>query len=385
VLRCSYKIGKSVSGEGFLHLRPGKALNQIADYVGANAVQLILNRVDSYVSLHGKLASHFGCFGPSATAIEKFRNKASFHKLLVAENMARHRPKTEIVLVSELEEHIKTRVLPVVIKPFIGANSQAVVVIEKLSDLYDHMPLLVDHFSKNRAANTSGLKHTFLVEDYISGQQLTPCAYVDHVGKITLLDIIDIVRARDLGLEGTNIHYRTTMPKLSNSVVREITQILEKIATSSGLTSTFIDPEFIVTKEGIPFIIEVNPRIGGFRYEMMRYAFGLDTDLISIQLAMGEKVTAEKKFKKYCTGVEIWDTRSGTLSAFVIPDDPSIVEVQQSKFEGDKYLAPPLGNASLGKLFVVADSGTCLETAKKIRNKLTLEFEKNKKQILLRE
>lgn len=278
------------------------------------------------------------------------------------------RPKTITINLEEIKNYQNNIQFPVVIKPFIGAHSRAVQMVNNQKELNKAIKVLNRHFKSQKTELMTQGNNKILIEEYIDGKQLTPICYVDKKGRVTILSYHDIVKSRDLGQDNMQILYRTTPSKYPNYITEKIKYVLQKIVKASNLKSTFLDPEFIVKKNKV-YLIEVNVRAGGFRYEAMKYAFGINIDQLSINLALGKEIIDDFQFIKNCTAAEVWEENSGVIKSITIPKSKYIKEQQLLLKENDEYLAPPIGNKAIAKYYIASENDNSLNIAKNIRKK----------------
>lgn len=137
--------------------------------------------------------------------------------------------------------------------------------------------------------------------------------------------------------------------------------------TVSDLKSTFIFPEFFITKDNRIILIELNVRLGGFRSELYKYAYGLDLRLMAIKLALGQSIDLNKSKAKSSTAVEVWSNQSGTIKKLIVPDHPQMHYKKTFFNQSDYYQAAPIGDKPLAKFYIVSQSNS-LSLAEKLKS-----------------
>lgn len=333
----------------------------------------LINRGEEYIELHSRLVDHYQLPGPSHTAVKHFRDKALMHRLMVEHDLAKYRPQTQACALEELPEKLKNSNFPVVIKPYQGAKSRGVFVLQSLRDYTPEIKeILKNHFSHEASLKNKSAQK-ILIEEFIVGKQVTSTAYLDHFGKLHSIHLANVFDGRDFGANHQQLITRTTPARTSRKIKKEIEDILQKLADISGLKSTFLHPDFIVTLDKKVKLIELNVRLGGLRLELNKYAFGLDLDKISLKLALGETPNPKPLFEKSCTGVDLWSEQSGKVQKLILPQSKYIVQ-QSSNFQpGDQYLAPPEGNKHLARFFVQTNKNS-FSMAKKLIQRAKIEI-----------
>jgi biotin carboxylase len=328
----------------------------------------IINRGEEFIELHSQLIDYFKLPGPPHSAVKLFRDKVSFHKMMVENNLSHYRPQTTFATLKNIAEKLQQANFPVVIKPYQGAKSRGVSVLSSADDLTGQMiKTLQDHFD-NEPSLQDKSEQKMLIEEFIVGQQVTSTSYVDHNGKVHTLGFVDVLDGRDFGATHQQLVSRTTPSYYSYDIKNQIMNLLQKLVDISGLRSTFIHPDFIVSPDEKIKLIEVNSRVGGLRYEISKYALGIDLDFLALQLGLEEIPNDKPKNHLSCTGVDIWPEQAGTVRKIKIAEDPHIVKSTTYFKNGDQYLAPPLGNKQLARLYI-RSSADSFTIAKKILRK----------------
>lgn len=369
IIECSSKPQKSPY---HLLLPKGKEFETIVKFSENKQVVGVLNRADHYENLHGKLVDYFEVPGPSFAAINQVGNKANLHLLMDDLNLQLFRPKTIICQLTEVAELLKNIQFPVMLKPFVGAHSRGVTKLESVDDFNHVYPQLYEHFLAEPAAEDPNNK-TVLIEEYLPGKQITPICYVDSKGKVHFISLVKITNARDLNQNHYQIIYRTTPSNTKEPIQQKMKFVLQKIAKASLLKETFLDPEFFVDGDNI-YLIEINVRMGGFRQELAKPAFDIDLEKMIVQLALRQEVEDQFNVIGSATACEIWEQKSGTIKKIKIPKSKHIAHSRVNFNPGDYYDAPPEGNKALGS-FYVRSTEKSLKIAKKLRNKVVIEFE----------
>lgn len=357
-------------------IKKGQEITNIENFLTENdgKISFIINRADSFVELHSQLVDHFKVPGPSLQATKFFRDKSLLHQTMVDHELDFFRPRTIIINLDEIDDYLKQIQFPVVVKPFMGAHSRAVMLIKDNQELEEAKKILAQHFETSKAVKFHKTQNSkILIEEYLDGKMVVPISYIDAKGKVTTLTYFDVVRAKDLGLDHMQLIYRTAPSKYPHYITQKIQYVLQRLARITKLTSTFLDPEFIVIGKHV-YLIEINVRAGGFRYESMKYGFGIDIDQMSIDLARNKPFDDDFIFVKSSTAIEVWENNSGKIKKLTFPKSRYLKENQIYLNEGDTYLAPPEGNKAIAKMFVASETDS-LKIAKDIRKKITIEFD----------
>jgi len=362
--------------ENYLVIPQGSEFETIIKFAKDKEVVGVINRKDYYESLHGQLVDHYDIPGPSFHAVDQVSNKANLHSLMEELNLQLFRPRTITCQLPEVPQLLKSVQFPVIIKPFAGAHSRGVHKLESASDFDEVYPYLYDHFKNEMAVDQlDSQDKTVLIEEYLQGKMATPICYIDHKYKVHFISLVKLVIARDIGQDHYQIIFRTTPSNAPEPVQQKMKFILQKIARATRLKETFLDPEFFVHK-GHVYLIEINVRMGGFRQELALPAFEINLEKMITQLALKQDVDDQFNSIGSATACEIWEPESGIVKTIKIPKSKHITFERINFQPGEYYEAPPVGNKPLGSFYITAPEKS-LSIAKKIRNKIIIEFEKN--------
>jgi biotin carboxylase len=120
--------------------------------------------------------------------------------------------------------------------------------------------------------------------------------------------------------------------------------------------------------------MEVNVRIGGFRSELLQYAYGVDLDALALRLALGEEVRFRPVTNGSATAVEVWEETSGVINRLELPEDERMTDVKVYFKAGENYVAPPEAQKPLAQFYVVSEEGS-LGVAQALREQVVVAFE----------
>lgn len=375
VVECDYASDKPIDNpDQHITLPKGKELTTIKKYLKDCRLVAVINRRDYFEKLHGKIVDYYNIPGPSSSAIDQISNKANLHKLMQDLSFDMFRPRTISCHLSEVPRLLKSLQFPVIIKPFAGAHSRGVYRLDSVDDFKEVQPQLYSHFQKELAVNILNKNEKIvLIEEYLLGKMVVPICYVDKKNKVHFISLVKAVTARDLKLNHYQIIYRTTPSNVKESIQQKMLFILQKISKATLLKETFLDPEFFVKNNKV-YLIEINVRMGGFRYHLAKAAFDIDLNKMITDIALNQEVDDQINNIKSATACEIWSSKSGKIKSIQLPKSKKIAWHKLNMGPGDTYLSPPQGNKSLGSYYIRSKENS-LRLAKKIRSKMVIEFE----------
>lgn len=372
IIQASYgKRSSLIDEDKHIVLQTDQEIDNLCDFIRNDRLEMVVNRSDAYIPLHGLIVDNFEVSGPSSDAVSYFRYKSNMHQLMLESGLSQYRPRAEIVEFEKVDELLKSFDYPVVVKPYVGSKSKGVFVLHNPQDWQNAKLRLIKHFESSTISRMVDVP-TVLVEEFVDGRMIAPVCYVDHQGKLHTLVILDVVRGKDIGQNNMQLVFRTTQSTLTDFQKQQVHWLLQELVSLSGLRSTFLDPELFVTKDRIS-LIEINVRLGGLRAPLLKGAFGIDLNKLVVQLASGMSINPAFQKNETCTAVELWEDQSGMISGFQMPDIRGLIEYGQNYYEGDVYIAPPYSNTPLAQ-FYVPDPLDSLKRASQVRREFSIKI-----------
>lgn len=205
--------------------------------------------------------------------------------------------------------------MPFVIKPAVGFFSMGVHVVESAQA----WPATVETIEREVAAFASiypdrvlGLDR-FIAEEVIEGDEFAVDAYFDSDGRVTIVNIYGHLFA---GADDVSDRVYYTSIELIEAYREPFERFLAEVGTRAGLTDFPMHAELRVDASGAVAPIEINPmRFGGWcATDLAHFAYGINP------------------YTTYLRGespdwVRIASERRGTLTALVVADLPSSIEL----------------------------------------------------------
>ncbi len=245
-----------------------------------------------------------------------------------------------------LSEDIADFEFPVIVKPN-GLYSS--LLVSRCNDraelelcLAKTFELIEDVYARGDGTGTPSV----LVEEMIQGDMYSIDAYVDPYGKSYCLPPVKVITAHSIGLPGF-YSYRHIIPtglpedelERAYAAARESMRALNLRATSAHI-------ELFLSPTGWK-IIELGPRMGGYREDLYREAYGIDHHYNDLLVRIGLEPEIPTQVLKHAAGVNIYAEEEGVITALDGIDDaralPSLVMLGT--------------NAQVGDVALFADSG----------------------------
>jgi len=234
---------------------------------------------------------------------------------------------------------IKDKVgFPLIIKPA-GLGASLLVTIcfheeeleESLRKIFRKIKALYKHDNRKEEPKV-------LVEEFMEGEMYSVDAFVTSRGKVTFCPFCHIKTGRAIGFDDFFGYQQMTPTLLKRVSLAEAEEVAKQGIHALGLRSTSAHVELMHTANGFK-IIEIGPRIGGFRHQLYELAYGFDHSLNDILIRVPDKLIISKKQRGYSVAMKFFARREGRLKQLSglkrIKELKSYVSLKQNKKAGD--------------------------------------------------
>ena len=287
----------------------------------------------------------------------------------------------EIKTLSELKSFADSHQFPLILKP---ANLVKSLLISKSMDwkeLEENYERMVKEIDKTyEKYGFSQRKPRIIVEEFMVGTQHSVAGFVDHLGEVFLVgEVVDLVSANNIGINDQHLFARMIPSSLSEKIQKEILEVARKGLKALGLRKSPAHIEIMLTAEG-PKIIEIAPRIGGYRAKMYKLIGGADLQKVEVDIQLKKKINLGGSANKFCCVLELFPEKSGIFVEIEnwekLANLKSLFHAKIKSKAGDKVGYAKDGYKSLATI-------TLLHENQKILAK-DLEFIRNNIQIITR-
>ncbi len=153
-----------------------------------------------------------------------------------------------------------------------------------------------------------------LVEEMIQGDMYSTDAYVSAAGKVHCLPLVKVITAESLGLPGF-YSYRHIIPTgLSMEEIEAANTASIAAIRALNLNSSTAHIELFQSPEGWK-IIEVGPRIGGYREALYRESYGVDHYYNDLAVKIGLEPSIGSKPIGHAAGINIYPDQEGHIQS----------------------------------------------------------------------
>ena len=133
-----------------------------------------------------------------------------------------------------------------------------------------------------------------LVEQFMEGTMYSIDAYVNSRGVVYFCPMVSVKTGKEAGFDDFFGYQQMTPVKLKKSSIEDAQDVAKKSVHALGLRSTTAHIELMRTEHGWK-VIEVGPRIGGFRHNMYDLSYGIDHTANDILIRIPRKPKIPKK------------------------------------------------------------------------------------------
>ncbi len=251
---------------------------------------------------------------PTVSSLEWCTNKIQMRKRLLAYDK-KISPKFRVVsdaqksTLKKIHEEIG---FPLVIKPAGLAQSYLVNIVFHEEELEKTLGMVLKKIDKIYKEMGGRGEPQILVEQFMEGDMYSVDAFVNSRGKVYFAPLVHVKTGRDIGFDDF-FAYRTLTPTLlkKNSI-----EAAENVATKAihalGLRSSTAHIEMFRTEDGWK-IIELGPRLGGFRNDMYSLSYGMDATTNDIFIRIPKKPIMPKKVQGYTAVFKFFAKKEGRI------------------------------------------------------------------------
>ena len=273
-----------------------------------------------------------------------------------------HDPKSTPVftLVKNNTKQERTRVVekvgfPLVVKPANLASSRFVTICFHEEELEK---ALRTTFRKLRAAYARDNRleePKVIAEEYMEGDMYSIDSYINARGEVHHCPLVRAFTGRDIGHDDFYNYKQTTPTVLKNESIKKAEALAETALRALGLRSTSAHTELMKIDDEWK-IIEVGPRLGGFRDILHGLSCDINHTMNDIAVRIPRKPVIPKKCKGYATAMKWFSDKEGVITEMKgikkIESLESFHAITVNKKIGDRAVFARNGGRSIFNLFL---------------------------------
>ncbi len=217
---------------------------------------------------------------------------------------------TDAATLKKIEEKIG---FPLVAKPAGLAASRLVSICYHREELENVLKKTFKKISALYKETHGRWEPKVLVEQFMDGDMYSIDGYVSRRGTVRFCPMVHIKTGKNIGFDDFFGYLQMTPTLLKKDSVEKAESVATEAVHALGLRSTTVHIELMKTEVGWK-IIELGPRIGGFRHLMYELSYGINHTMNDILTHLGKKPHIVKKVKGYTAAMKFFAKKEGRLS-----------------------------------------------------------------------
>lgn len=303
-----------------------KVIELLCDFTSGQSLQMALApykhrflavtcRAERNIPLLSKVLPHVPYLnGPTESSLDWATNKIKMRTMLRNYDKSIS-PKFLVVHNDDretIDRIVKNIGFPLVIKPAGLAASLLVTLCyhrEELEAALGKTVKKIDQIYKKKRGR--GVPQ-ILVEEFMEGSMYSIDVYVNQRGVMYFMPLVYVRTGRSVGYDDFFGYMRITPVNIQAHKIEAARQVAAKAVEALNLRSTTCHIELMRTEDGWK-VIELGPRIGGFRHEMYELSYGMDHSMNDILIRIPKKPVLNKKVKGYTAVLQFYARNKGRL------------------------------------------------------------------------
>lgn len=283
----------------------------------------------------------------------------------------------EDALPATIEVIERTIDYPVIIKP---SGLECSLLVSVARDRTQLSRQLKDTFKQLHTAYRHLLKRmepSVLIEEFMEGDMYSIDAYVSPDGTYRFAPPVKVVTGNKVGFDDFFPYLTITPTGLSIDEITAANETVERACKALGLRATTAHAELMQTPQGWR-MIEIGPRIGGYRPELYSLTLGLNHIMNDIVNRMGLEPEIGTEVLHHAAVLQAYAHEEGLLKRIhgmeTIAQLPSFVSMKQRFHDGDMlHFAKNGGHPAFEAMLCHHDEVQLLSDLKTIEQVLHIE------------
>ena len=280
-------------------------------------------------------------------------------------------------------QKIKEKVgFPLIIKPHSLSASMLVSICYHEQELEDVLTRTFKKIEKIYKDKSKKFVPQILVEQFMEGEMYSVDAYVNSKGKIYFCPFVHIKTGRSIGFDDFFGYLQITPTLLKKTSILAAEEVATQSVHALGLRSSTAHIELMRTEDGWK-VIELGPRVGGFRHDLYKNSFGINHSMNDVLIRIPAKPIIPKKVKGYSAAMKFFPKTEGVLTKLTgilkIQELKSFKKISVKAKIGDKCLYAKNGGSSICNIILFNESrAELLADVRRIEKTLIIKTEKAK-------
>ncbi len=227
---------------------------------------------------------------------------------------------------------------PLIVKPTNLAQSLLVTICYHEDELEQALTASFKRIEKIYAENGRIEIPHMMVEEFMEGDMYSVDAYVNGRGDIYYCPMVRVKTGRNIGHDDFFNYLHLTPTALKKTSIERAHEAAEAGIHALGLRNTTAHVELMKVDDEWK-LIEIGPRIGGFRHKLHQLSCDIDHSLNDVLIRLPKRPILPKKCKGYAATLKWYPKREGPIIALKgikkIQALKSFVDIELTKKVGD--------------------------------------------------
>jgi biotin carboxylase len=256
---------------------------------------------------------------------------------------------------SERKRIIEKIGFPMIVKPTNLAASLFVTICYHEEELDKALKVAFKKIAKAYEHDKRMEEPKLIAEEYMEGDMYSIDSYVNSRGKVYHCPLVRVKTGKDIGHDDFFNYLQMTPSGLKQSSVDKARIAAETAIHALGLRNTTTHTELMKLDDEWK-IIELGPRMGGFRHELHQLSCDIDHSLNDILIRIPKKPIIPKKCKGYAAAMKWFSSKEGRIAEMKgikkIEQLQSFHKITINKKVGDRAVFARNGGRSIFNVFL---------------------------------
>ncbi len=240
-------------------------------------------------------------------------------KVEMRQRMSEYAPEVcpKFMLVEDLKEATikkieKTIQFPLIVKPAGLAASKHVAVCYYRKEFEQNIKKIMASLTKEYSERERDDKPKILVEEFMEGSMYSIDAYVNARGYVYHCPPVHVKTGATIGFDDFFGYMRILPVQLKAYKIEKAEQAVTQAIHALGLRNVTCHVELMKTEDGWK-VIEVGPRVGGYRHAMYQLSHGINHLLNDSLIRIPQKPVIKSRAKQTVAVLQFFARKEGTL------------------------------------------------------------------------
>lgn len=239
----------------------------------------------------------------------KMRNRFRLYDKKITPKYTRVKENTK----KERERVIEKVGFPMIVKPANLAESVLVSICYHEEELEKTLRNTFRKIKTVYSQNNRNFEPIILAEEYMEGDMYSVDAYVNSRGDVYFCPLVKVLTGKNIGHDDFYNYMHMTPTGLKRSTIKRAEEVAETGIHALGLRSTTAHVELMKMDDEWK-LIEIGPRMGGFRHKLHQLSCDIDHVLNDILIRIPRKPIIPKKCKGYAATLKWFPKEEGIIT-----------------------------------------------------------------------